>query len=199
MRRKRDPCYKKASFEVLETFVCFLLLRSCATIKDGFFNTRHSLLLLLPPSLSGFFFPLLPLVHRRMQHGVGAERPYISCSRFEVLMTTWRANHSQRFLLDLPLSLLRFQQSHLAFLTSLRPLLESRWETLTFGATFIKKVRKSFHSPERWSRHVFASHEPKTFYLGLICSVIFCLAFKTKLLPPCHVSAPVSLIKCSIS
>lgn len=56
-----------------------------------------------------------------MQRSVGAERSHIFCSCFEDLMTTWRANRSQRFLPDLPLLLLRFQQSHLAFPIQVRP------------------------------------------------------------------------------
>lgn len=94
-KERADLCYKKLSFEVLETFVCFRCFRCCAVIKakDRFFSTHH------PSSSSS-----LPLCSSLVCYSsppkcicVHAERLCIFCVRFDVLMTTWRANYSQRF------------------------------------------------------------------------------------------------------
>lgn len=122
-KRRADLCYKKASFEVLETFVCFLLLRSRAVIKakDWFFSTQRpsssSLSLLSFPSCSS----LIRYSSPRECICVSAEKPYILCSRFDVLMTTWRANYAQRFPLQSPFVTFRIPAvtSGLSKLTSL--------------------------------------------------------------------------------
>lgn len=113
-KERADLCYKKLSFEVLETFVCFRCFRCCAVIKakDRFFSTHH------PSSSSS-----LPLCSSLVCYSsppkcvcVHAERLCIFCVRFDVLMTTWRANYSQRFP---PLfsfcHFFGFQKLHLAF------------------------------------------------------------------------------------
>lgn len=80
-----DLRYKKASFEASQTFVYFLLLHFCAIIKDRFFNTQlRSLYSSLSLSRSP---PHLLLPSPRMLHCVSAEKLYIFCSHFEVLMT----------------------------------------------------------------------------------------------------------------
>ena len=91
---RADLRYKKASFEVLETFVCVLLLRSCAIIKDQFFSTQRpsssSSSSSSSLSLLSFLFSSFLFLYSSPPNCicVSAEKPCIFCSRFDVLMTT---------------------------------------------------------------------------------------------------------------
>lgn len=62
-KERADLCYKKLSFEVLETFVCFCCFHCCAVIKakDRFFSTHHPSSSSSLPLCSFLFFPRLLL------------------------------------------------------------------------------------------------------------------------------------------
>lgn len=74
-RKREDLCYKKASFEVLETFVCFLLHHQSQRLV-----LQHARSLLLFPSLSPFFPP--PFFSQTL----------LLCSRMH-LCQRWKALH----------------------------------------------------------------------------------------------------------
>ena len=121
-KERADLRYKKASFQVLETFVCSLLLRSCAIIKarDWFFNTQPPPPP-PPPSLSLLFFLFF------FSHSLLFSPRMRLCQRWKalyLLQPLWCLNddvksESRSQILPPPplllLSLFRFQQLHLAF------------------------------------------------------------------------------------
>lgn len=119
--RESRPALQKGFFWSFRNF-CLLfaasLLRHHQSQRLVLQHAMSLLLLLLPlpPFFSLPFFSLIRYSSPRECICVSAEKLCIVCSRFDVLMTTWRANYAQRFPpFTLILSLFRFQQLHLAF------------------------------------------------------------------------------------
>lgn len=116
-KERADLCYKKLSFEVLETFVCFCCFHCCAVIKakDRFFSTHHPSSSSSLPLCSFLFFRRLLLFSSKVH----------LCPRWKalyLLRSLWCLNDDMESKLFsaipsfiLFLSLFGFQQLHLAF------------------------------------------------------------------------------------